>query len=239
MNHQEIKEFIELIGFIENYSNPNNYSKAYKSHSDFRININLSNNDLTKCTIDWGIIKLGRTTTSNFSQSENLVVIECVDRLLNSGYTPNSIVLKKSYSIAHGVAYLDVLVLKDSESYLMIECKTFGKEYVKEKKSMLTDGAQLFGYFVQDRKVEFLCLYASCIESNKIKSVYSAIETSRISGFSKSELFNSWDKVFFETGIFDKDSAPYNITEKKIFKKDLLDLTKDDGGKIFNEFAEI
>ena len=36
-------------------------------------------------------------TTQNFSQAENWVVLECVDRLLEKGYKPQNIILEKTF----------------------------------------------------------------------------------------------------------------------------------------------
>lgn len=38
-------------------------------------------------------ITVGRETTSNFSEPENFVVFECIDRLLTMGYKPEHIEL--------------------------------------------------------------------------------------------------------------------------------------------------
>ncbi len=51
---------------------------------------------------------------------------------------------------------LDILVYKDAAAYLVIECKTWGTEYDKEKKKMLRDGGQLFSYLQQDKSACYL-----------------------------------------------------------------------------------
>lgn len=49
--------------------------------------------------VDWGSgIKVVRKTSSDLTKTESLVVLECVDRLLNKGYSPDSIVLEKDWS---------------------------------------------------------------------------------------------------------------------------------------------
>lgn len=79
-------------------------------------------------------IKGESKTTQNFSQTENWVVLECVDRLLEKGYTPQNLVLEKTWRTGQGTSgRLDILVTRDDGSaYLMIECKTWGPEFDKE-----------------------------------------------------------------------------------------------------------
>lgn len=201
MTKSDIENLIKAIGFKPNSSNPDLWSKSYSQHSGYVLELDLADSNLSRCSIKWGSsITCGRGTTSNFSQPETLVVLECVNRLLEHGYSPSSLTVEKKFSIAHGDAYLDVLVSKGADAYLMIECKTHGKEYAKERASMLVDGAQLFGYYVQDRKAQFLALYSSKLAGAEVEFKYEVIETSRLAGSSKSELWDSWDKSFFSTG---------------------------------------
>ena len=60
-----------------------------------------------------------------------------MNRLLEKGYSPEDIILEKEFPAGHGTTkYLDILVKKEGKSFLMIECKTWGKEYEKELKNM-------------------------------------------------------------------------------------------------------
>ncbi len=50
--------------------------------------------------IDYGNkIQIGERSVTNFSQKENLVVLECVDRLLMKGYQPEHILLQKRWKL--------------------------------------------------------------------------------------------------------------------------------------------
>ena len=59
---------------------------------------------------------------------------------------------------------------QQNDPLLIIECKTAGDEFRKAWKDTLEDGAQLFSYIEQEKAVEFVCLYASDIENNDIKT---------------------------------------------------------------------
>ena len=76
-------------------------------------------------------------TTSNFEHDENFVVLECVCRLLDKGYRPEHIELEPRWTLGHDAkgGKADILV-KDAEgkSLLIIECKTAGNEFNKEKR---------------------------------------------------------------------------------------------------------
>ena len=79
-------------------------------------------------------ITVGRETTSNFSEPENFVVFECVNRLLSMGYKPEHIELEPAWKLGHTQkgGYADIWVrtysglsgemATDKESLLIIEC---------------------------------------------------------------------------------------------------------------------
>lgn len=202
------------------------YVTLFKAAADCRINYGTAIKD-----------NAGRSTTQNLSQSESLVVLECIDRLLDLGYPPASLVLEKHFPLGHSGGYLDVLVLQDGVTYLMIECKTWGAEFDKERSKLFDDGGQMLTYFHQDRKAKFIALYASRLSGSSIEPKVCAIDTSILHGDSVPELFESWDKSYFEIGAF--DGIPYQIQERRLTKADLVDMKQEDGGRIFNAFAEI
>ena len=73
-------------------------------------------------------------------------MIECI--LLEKGYKPENITLEKTWAAGHGTSgRLDICVTReDGSEYLLIECKTHGKEFEKEFTRMKKDGGQLFTY---------------------------------------------------------------------------------------------
>ena len=211
------------------------WSKQYPQADGYRIEVNLE-----KQTINYGNkIISDNKTTQNFSQPENFVVLECVNRLLEKGYKPENIVLEKTYPAGRGVTKrLDILVLKDEKPYLMIECKTYGEEFDKELKKLEKTGGQLFTYFQQDTKAELLMLYASNLIDDKIVSEYKIIkveEEFRNAGNVK-DVYKLWDKKFHEQGFWENPS--YNFLPKKFTKGDLKELTEKEGEGLFNAFAE-
>ena len=119
----------------------------------------------------------------------------------------------------------------------MVECKTWGAEFDKERGKLFDDGGQMLTYFHQNRAAKFIGLYASRLSAGTIERNVCAVDTSFLDGDSVTELFESWDKSFFEVGAF--DGTPYQIQERRLTKADLADMKQEDGGRIFNAFAEI
>ena len=119
----------------------------------------------------------GANTTTNFSQPENFVVLECVCRLLEKGYEPQTIFLEKSWTLGHtgksGRADITVYDKDDKgnpqQVYLIIECKRAGSDYKDARKEMFEDpdGKQLFSYWMQARSAKWLQLYASDYDEEK------------------------------------------------------------------------
>ena len=155
----------------------------------------------------------------NGAKPETLVVLECVGRLLEKGYKPNKIILEKNWALGHTSGYLDIQILKNNGSYLMIECKTWGKEYNKEKENMIEKGGQLFSYFIQEPKTQYLCLYTSHISNNNIEYLTSIIKVQDdFKNKNQDEIHEIWNKLFEDKGIFEEEITPYNIKFTKIKK---------------------
>lgn len=191
-------------------------------------------------TIDYGPgIQMGRRTTTNLGQAESLVVLECVNRLLDQGYEPKSIVLEKAFKVGRNDKFLDVQVLdKHNKSYMLVECKTWGEEYTKERDRLLQpNGGQVFSYFIQERDTRVFALYTSRIHASGIDAEYEAVDTVGITGSNLQQAYQSWTGETFTSGLF--DALPYERMETRLRISDLRDMTEADGGRIFNAFAEI
>ncbi len=232
-----------MLGFILKDGEDLTYFKKY--NSNYEIIVNIDKTDFKKSKIDLGNkIKVTRNTTTNFAQQENFVILECINRLLDKKYLPEKIIIEKDWKLGHKEkGCLDIQVLdSNNKSFLMIECKTWNNEYKKEKNKMYDDGGQLFSYFSQDRDTKYLCLYTSVLNNNKFIFENAIVKiTNEISkSTTQKEAFENWTPQIFENkGIFEDTIQPYNVKFSGLRKKDLKDLTREDGGDIFNRFAEI
>ncbi|MEI0518346.1 N-6 DNA methylase [Brachyspira murdochii] len=238
-----IKKLLYALGYKEIHSEI--FNKKYKNNYTISINFEKEKIFYIDNNFDKNI-KLGDETTSNFENSENFVVLECVDRLLEKGYSPDSITLEKKWEMGRKEkGKLDILVSKDNVSYLMIECKTWGNEFNKEYKNMLDKdkkGGQLFSYYNQDRNAEYLCLYTSRlndIEKIEYKNEIVKIDEELKTLANVEEIYIRWNKQFSFNGIFEEDILPYGIQAKALLKKDLKTITPEDGKNIYNQFLEI
>lgn len=206
--------------------------------------------------------KVNVATTTNFSEPENFVVLECVSRLLDKGYRPENIELERTWTLGHEQksGRADICVSDQNGKMLFIvECKTFGSEYNKEMKNILSDGGQLISYWQQERGCRWLVLYASNInDNNEIEYTTDSIDCSddeNILNLARkdttillyrnahtvSELYETWKETYEQrfSGdiIFRDDSVAYDIGVKPLRKKDLKDFSEND--KIVNRFEEI
>ncbi|MFM6728694.1 MAG: restriction endonuclease subunit S [Dolichospermum sp.] len=263
MDKTKIKSLISHLGFIEHESDifQQNYLKIYTNHKNYVIKVNFATEK-----IDYGDkISVEDETTSNFSQPENFVVLECVNRLLEKGYEPKHLVLERKFPLGRtgksGKSDISVFD-REEKSLIIIECKTWGKEYEKEKNRMIENGGQLFSYLQQDKNTRFLCLYTSqlnddglLIYENAIIQIKDREETLRLLTESKEEiksykeaktaeeLYTAWKEnfncYFAPNGIFDPEVQAYNPEYIPIKKKDLQPFTEGEGRKLFNQFEEI
>ena len=264
----DIKNFIEKLGFTGDLFT---YSKEYKLHN-YTIKIDLRKERIyyrndEKTTVerqDDGQIQLGDHTTSNFSAPESLVVLECVNRLLEKGYAPNEMHLERSWKVGHGASggKADINIYgKDGKTLMIIECKTWGEVFEKEKSRMEEHGGQLFTYLNQDKNAQFLVLYASKSEEDTfvyenlivqvkdrkedLEKSLKQIEEENIRLYrdakNKTVLYEVWkesfNRYFHFNGIFDEDANAYSLELKALKRKNLKKL--DDAKGLFNKFAEI
>lgn len=233
------KKLILSLGFIPKENTIGIFQKKYSNVDNYTIEI-----DFEKEIINFGNkIKGESKTTQNFSQTENWVVLECVDRLLEKGYQPQNITLEKTWKTGHGTSgRLDILVSKDDGSaYLMIECKTWGTEFEKELKNLEKNGGQLFTYFQQDKNADILMLYASKLDGKKIeyKNTIIKIEEDYRQAGNVKDFFERWNKLPKTNGVFDNWVTPYEFQSKALTKNDLKVLRQEDSSFIFNRFLEI
>lgn len=233
------KKLIQKLGFTPKENTSGVFQKKYSKSNNYSIEI-----DFEKENINFGSkIKGESKTTQNFSQAENWVVLECVDRLLEKGYQPQNITLEKTWKTGHGTSgRLDILVSKDDNSaYLMIECKNWGIEFEKEFKNLEKNGGQLFTYFQQDKNADVLMLYSSELDGNEIKyrnEIIKIEDDYRQAGNVK-DFYERWNKLPKSNGVFENWVLPYEFQSKALTRNDLKSLKQEDSSFIFNRFLEI
>ncbi|MBR2885270.1 MAG: restriction endonuclease subunit S, partial [Clostridia bacterium] len=248
MEMKVLKELLTAMQFSPVSGTENSWEKLYSMADNYRISVKLGDTP-SSTHIDYGNkIICGRTTTMNVSQPETMVVLECVNRLLEKGYHPDSIQLEKGWRVG---GYLDIYVTDlNNDGYLMIECKQYGEKYNIAKEIILTNDykkEQLFNYFLNDKNPKFLLLYSSMLsDTGDIIYQNDIIETMSLKHCAtQEELYNTWDKNFISKAIFEKGILPYRAERSSLLKRDLqpLDVAtiKVDGkeGSIYNLFAEI
>ena len=148
MTNQDVKNLLQELGFITDIPQSvytKTYSVCKKTLSEAVDNERINYNKIG--------IEVGDKTTSNFSQDENFVVLECVNRLLEKGYEPEHLMLERKWPVGHGASggKVDINVFdREAKTLIIFECKTWGREYEKCKQKMQNDGArlraQLFSY---------------------------------------------------------------------------------------------
>ena len=233
----DIKKLLLALGFRPKNDTVDVYAKAYQQHNGYVIEV-----DFSKKSINYGKIAADCKTTQNFSKDENWVVLECVNRLLEKGYSPKNIILEKTWPSGHGTSgRLDICVNNDDGfEYLLIECKTWGKEFDKELNNMYKNGGQLFTYFKFSNKSDVVMLYTSRLEKNSFeyKNAIIKIEDDYRVGDVK-DFYDKWNKLTKDNGIFESWVAPYSFESKALIKNQLKPITQEDSSFIFNQFLEI
>jgi len=231
------KQFLQTIGFLPKEGEIGIFYKKYSSYS---IQVNLENN-----AINYGgkiVFNNTRNTVQNITKPEDWVVLECVNRLLEKGYKPENIILEKIWPAGHQHSgRLDICVVRDDRTeYLLIECKTYGKEFDKAFARLNKDGGQLFTYFKFSNKADLIMLYASELREKEIvyRNEIIKIEDDHRTGDVK-DFYEKWNKLTKDNGAFDSWVKPYNYESKALTVNDLEEIRQEDSSFIFNRFLEI
>ena len=235
----DYKKFLNVLGFTsKEKASADIFSKEYPQAGGYRIEV-----DLKKSQINYGKkIKAENKTTQNFSQPENFVVLECVNRLLEKGYKPENIILEKTWGAGHGTSgRLDICVTReDNSEFLLIECKTYGKEFDKEFNRMKKDGGQLFTYFKFSNKADVIMLYASELREKKIiyhNEIIKIKDDYRIGDVK--DFHEKWDKLTNKNGVFEDEVKPYCFENKAKSISELDDIDESNSEKLFYDFLKI
>ncbi len=214
-------------------------------------------------------ITVGRETTSNFSEPENFVVLECVDRLLSKGYRAEHIELEPQWKLGHSSksGYADIWIRtfgdgrmigtdEDKDSLLIIECKKTD-EFQGAWNDTLEDGAQLFSYFQQEKSTRFLCLYTSDIIEDKVVPDYYLLNVqdnkkmleneegvlSYDKASNNKQLYRVWHETYHcdyaRIGLFEESVQPYHIGKDKYTVADLKAVNNETIKKKYSEFSNI
>ncbi|MBS0646509.1 MAG: restriction endonuclease subunit S [Verrucomicrobia bacterium] len=234
------RKFIEAFGFKPKENAQDIFERKFPQFGNYALEV-----DFGKKAINYGNkITCDAKTTQNFSQPENWVVLECVCRLLEKGYKPENICLEKVWPSGHGTSgRLDILVSRENgKSYLMIECKTFGAEFIKELKSIEKKGGQLFTYYQQDTDADILLLYASHLDSKgqlEFRNEIIKIEDDYRQTANVKDLYDRWNKIPKNNGVFEDWVNPYHFESKALTPKSLKEIKQEDSNFIFIRFLEI
>jgi type I restriction enzyme M protein len=231
-----MKNLAQVIGFQTKENAKDIYIKKYSSGYSIEI-------DFDKKTFHFGgKIKIQGKDFQNITKPEDWVVLECVNRLLEKGYKPENISLEKVYPAGHGFSgRLDICVTReDGSEYLLIECKTQGKEFEKEFARMKKDGGQLFTYFKFSNKSDVIMLYTSELKGKEIvsRNEIVKIEEDYRTGDVK-DFYEKWNKLTKDNGVFDNWVNPYSFISKALTPNLLQPIKQEDSNFIFIRFLEI
>ena len=254
--NDKVNQLLLALGFVQDAGHI--WQKPYGQNCSIVVDGNAETIDYESAGIEQG-----DKTTGNFSQPENFVVLECVNRLLEKGYAPADLTLEQRWKLGRTAkgGKADIVVRdREGKTLIIIECKTAGAEYKKEMARMENSGGQLFSYFQQDKNARYLCLYTSSLEDDGEIHYENAIvktadriededafkkgdETVRLykNAHTVTEMYEVWKKTFnlyfHYNGIFETDALAYAIELKPLKIGNLRPLSE--ATAVFNRFSEI
>lgn len=258
----DIRKLLNILGFSQE---DNVFSKTYEN-AGVTLKVDVASEHIFYTEAN---ITVGRETTSNFSEPENFVVLECVDRLLSKGYRVEHIELEPRWKLGHSSksGYADIWVRtygegkvigtdEDKDSLLIIECKK-ADEFQGAWNDTLEDGAQLFSYFQQEKSTKFLCLYTSDIIDDEVVPDYYLLNVqdnkkmlendeealSYEKASNNKQLYRVWHETYqcdyARIGLFEDAVQPYHIGKDKYTVADLKAVNNETIKRKYSEFSNI
>jgi hypothetical protein len=178
------------LGFVEETSD--NYVKKYTD--SYQINIEAERQE-----INYGNnFKTNNTTPTNLYEHKDFVVLECVNRLLEKGYSRTDL---QMIGDADNMEMPDIIVCDTlGNKYFAIDCRRWGKDFEKEFANFKKGKGRLLSYYKNFKEVKYLCLYTSRLDGGLLELKNPIISTSNIDN--KLE--------FFFSGIFEDNIKPYS-----------------------------
>lgn len=258
-----LRPLLTYLGYKQTNKNTEVWTRTFATSSS-SISVDFGQKKITYPSD----LKIHRETTTNFSQSENFVVLECVTRLLNLGYIPSQLELEKPTPKGRSESggHCDIIIQNnEGEVFALVECKTMDStqsrdEFTKAWGYMEEDGGQLFNYFNTYRQATALCLYASdwdgvrCVYQSRIVSIHdneSYIQASKLPSYAdveakkggKESYFKVWrdtyDLDYSPMGLFEEGTKPFTIGQRVLCVEDLKDADGSDIQKKYHEYATI
>ncbi len=178
------------LGYHE--ETPDHYVKKYRDSYVIMI-------DLASESINYGVgIKLGDQSVGTFSQ-RNFVVLECVDRLLTTGYLPDSLRLG-------GSSDFDVLVLNGPDHpSVAFRCRRWEDEYDQEIRAFEASDGPAADFMGRNPNIGSLCIYTSRLKAGLIdyRNVIVPLATEDESGAhqTKDGRFEHYPATLLEEGV--------------------------------------
>ncbi|AIN73939.1 N-6 DNA methylase [Flavobacterium psychrophilum] len=259
INKDNLKELLKVLNFEEK---DDVFSKVYYENPSAYLKVDFKKKILIYPT-DKGFTVNGEFTC-NFTSDENFVVFECINRLFEKGYKPEHIELEPKWKVGHGASggRADILIKDNSaKSFLIIECKTDGYEFKKEWENTKLNGGQMLTYAKQAGSTQYVCLYSSDFEAQKISyksniislkdntNLLESLIDKKPMSFAEAkaleveDIYSAWKNtydLYFETkGIFESDIEPYKVGKQKHKLKDLNEIGSKDIQSKYHEFASI
>ncbi|MBD3214357.1 MAG: leucine-rich repeat protein [Candidatus Lokiarchaeota archaeon] len=191
--------------FIKNYNNK------------FTISIDIDN-----YSIDYGENSyLQYKSPSKILKHKDIVILDCVDKLLRKGYDREDIVI---IADAKSDEIPNILLMNQSGThYVAFNCYRWGEKFENALSNFKKKIGSLFNYYEKNIKTRYLCIYSSYLDGGLPYKTYSLYDMSNYDR----------EKILFHAGIFESDIKQYEITplcsedeKKKTIKKIKIKLSK-------------
>ncbi|MFX1529467.1 MAG: leucine-rich repeat domain-containing protein [Promethearchaeota archaeon] len=194
------KWFWKTIGIFFRYKfieeKTGQFRKKYQNN--FKIIINIHNFTVNYSNNSYLEFK----SPSIILEHKDIVLLDCVDKLLTKGYERKNIVI---IADAKSAGLPDIILIDHSDSpYAAFSCYRWGEEYKSALLNFKNKSGELFNFYKKNREIRYLCIYSSYLDGGLPYRAYTLYDMTE----------SNDEKTLYHTGIFEKEIKPYKITPK-------------------------
>lgn len=244
IDNKRVENLLKM-GFI--FQENDNQKLIYKAkYNDYLINtftVDFSKKSYGE--IYWGEIEknVKNRRSSNLSKPEFLAQLYWVIKIIESGYSPNKVIIEQEVQLGRKSGYIDLIILDEQNiPFLILDIKSYGKEYENELRKLKKAKGQVISYYRYDHRVKYIGVATAGIINNFVNDETYIVSSENWNGLGSTDnLSDTLDtnEILENSFRISPNVSPYEAESIDLYPGDLIELTEQSSSKMFHKFLTI
>lgn len=234
---------LKQMGFVPVNGEEDLYKNDIQYQGKVVNTVTVDFNKIKSGEIDWGQVRsIGRKTSSRLTKKEFFVQLYWFIYLIQSGYPTQNISIEEKVQLGRKIGYIDLVVFdKNNKPFLVLDAKTPGEEYDKNRKLLSKSEGQIASYFAYSNNLKFVGVITAQFSSKFVNPSSFIVSTKQWKDVGSVEEYHnnnssaSLDNAF----AISPHLTPYSSKNILLKPQDLIDLTESSSSKMFHDFLTI